>query len=67
MTFQAIWSSATGTNRVGELEIAWLHEYRPLAQINGGDGCAYDIGFGGLDHVLASARNINSVPSPGSR
>ncbi len=27
--------------------------------IVGGDGWAYDIGFGGLDHVLASDRNIN--------
>lgn len=27
--------------------------------IFGGDGWAYDIGFGGLDHVLASGRNIN--------
>lgn len=25
----------------------------------GGDGWAYDIGFGGLDHVLASGKNIN--------
>jgi pyruvate-ferredoxin/flavodoxin oxidoreductase len=25
----------------------------------GGDGWAYDIGFGGLDHVLASDRNVN--------
>ena len=25
----------------------------------GGDGWAYDIGYGGLDHVLASGRNIN--------
>jgi pyruvate-ferredoxin/flavodoxin oxidoreductase len=25
----------------------------------GGDGWAYDIGFGGLDHVLASGRNMN--------
>ena len=25
----------------------------------GGDGWAYDIGYGGLDHVLASARNVN--------
>ncbi|HTX72929.1 MAG TPA: pyruvate:ferredoxin (flavodoxin) oxidoreductase, partial [Rectinemataceae bacterium] len=29
------------------------------AWIIGGDGWAYDIGFGGLDHVLASGRNIN--------
>ncbi|HEY4606218.1 MAG TPA: pyruvate:ferredoxin (flavodoxin) oxidoreductase, partial [Acidimicrobiia bacterium] len=27
--------------------------------IVGGDGWAYDIGFGGLDHVLASGRNLN--------
>ena len=27
--------------------------------IFGGDGWAYDIGYGGLDHVLASGRNIN--------
>jgi len=27
--------------------------------ILGGDGWAYDIGFGGLDHVLASGRNVN--------
>jgi pyruvate-ferredoxin/flavodoxin oxidoreductase len=25
----------------------------------GGDGWAYDIGYGGLDHVLASSRNVN--------
>lgn len=27
--------------------------------IVGGDGWAYDIGYGGLDHVLASGKNIN--------
>ncbi|MFB3921268.1 MAG: pyruvate:ferredoxin (flavodoxin) oxidoreductase [Terriglobia bacterium] len=27
--------------------------------ILGGDGWAYDIGYGGLDHVLASGRNVN--------
>ena len=27
--------------------------------IVGGDGWAYDIGFGGLDHVLASSANVN--------
>ena len=27
--------------------------------IFGGDGWAYDIGFGGLDHVLASGNNVN--------
>jgi pyruvate-ferredoxin/flavodoxin oxidoreductase len=29
--------------------------------IIGGDGWAYDIGFGGLDHVLASGRNVNII------
>src|ERR1043165_4759403 len=27
--------------------------------IVGGDGWAYDIGFGGLDHVIASGQNVN--------
>src|SRR5262249_13796154 len=27
--------------------------------IVGGDGWAYDIGYGGLDHVLAAGRNVN--------
>jgi pyruvate-ferredoxin/flavodoxin oxidoreductase len=27
--------------------------------IVGGDGWAYDIGYGGLDHVMASGRNVN--------
>jgi len=29
--------------------------------IVGGDGWAYDIGFGGLDHVLGSGRNVNVI------
>ena len=29
--------------------------------IVGGDGWAYDIGFNGLDHVLASGRNVNML------
>ncbi len=32
---------------------------RKSVWIIGGDGWAYDIGYGGLDHVLASGRNIN--------
>ena len=27
--------------------------------IFGGDGWAYDIGYGGLDHVLASGKDVN--------
>ena len=32
---------------------------KPSMWIFGGDGWAYDIGYGGVDHVLASGRNIN--------
>lgn len=32
---------------------------KPSMWIFGGDGWAYDIGYGGLDHVLASGRNVN--------
>jgi pyruvate-ferredoxin/flavodoxin oxidoreductase len=32
---------------------------RQSVWIIGGDGWAYDIGFGGLDHVLASGRDVN--------
>lgn len=32
---------------------------KPSTWIIGGDGWAYDIGFGGLDHVIASGENIN--------
>ena len=35
------------------------HLVRRSIWIVGGDGWAYDIGYGGLDHVLASNRNIN--------
>ena len=32
---------------------------RKSVWIMGGDGWAYDIGYGGLDHVIASGRNVN--------
>jgi pyruvate-ferredoxin/flavodoxin oxidoreductase len=32
---------------------------KPSQWIFGGDGWAYDIGYGGLDHVLAQNRNVN--------
>jgi len=35
------------------------HLIRRSVWIFGGDGWAYDIGFGGLDHVIASGRNVN--------
>jgi pyruvate-ferredoxin/flavodoxin oxidoreductase len=41
--------------------LAALSEYliRRSVWIIGGDGWAYDIGFGGLDHVLASGEDVN--------
>lgn len=35
------------------------HLIRRSIWIIGGDGWAYDIGYGGLDHVLASGKNVN--------
>jgi len=65
---------AAQRGRVGKLKHK-LHDHKEAAAIDlvsladalveksvwvvGGDGWAYDIGFGGLDHVLASGRNVN--------
>lgn len=35
------------------------HLFRRSVWLVGGDGWAYDIGYGGLDHVLASGRDVN--------
>jgi pyruvate-ferredoxin/flavodoxin oxidoreductase len=60
--------------RVAELKERLAHSNDPQAKdllsvadalvkksvwIIGGDGWAYDIGYGGLDHVMASGRNVN--------
>jgi pyruvate-ferredoxin/flavodoxin oxidoreductase len=53
--------------KLAGLEGAEARDLRSLADalvnksvwILGGDGWAYDIGYGGLDHVLASGRNVN--------
>jgi pyruvate-ferredoxin/flavodoxin oxidoreductase len=44
---------------VGDLLSVVDHLVRRSVWIVGGDGWAYDIGSGGLDHVLASGRNLN--------
>ncbi|HEY6068713.1 MAG TPA: pyruvate:ferredoxin (flavodoxin) oxidoreductase, partial [Gaiellaceae bacterium] len=44
---------------VADLQSVVDHLVRRSVWIVGGDGWAYDIGSGGLDHVLASGRNIN--------
>ncbi|MFZ2175046.1 MAG: pyruvate:ferredoxin (flavodoxin) oxidoreductase [Rhodococcus sp. (in: high G+C Gram-positive bacteria)] len=45
--------------RTGDLLSVIDHLIRRSVWIVGGDGWAYDIGSGGLDHVLASGRNVN--------
>jgi len=50
-----------GINSAEARQLASIAEYlaKKSVWIIGGDGWAYDIGFGGLDHVLASGRNVN--------
>jgi len=50
-----------GINSAEARQLASLAEYlvKKSVWIFGGDGWAYDIGFGGVDHVLASGRNVN--------
>ena len=43
-------------SRLDSVKDAFVHK---SIWIVGGDGWAYDIGFGGLDHVMASGRNVN--------
>jgi pyruvate-ferredoxin/flavodoxin oxidoreductase len=53
--------------KLADLDTAEAKQLKSLADmlvrrsvwILGGDGWAYDIGYGGLDHVLASGRNVN--------
>jgi len=44
---------------VADLRSVLDHLVRRSVWLVGGDGWAYDIGSGGLDHVLASGRNVN--------
>ncbi|MFR7819133.1 pyruvate:ferredoxin (flavodoxin) oxidoreductase [Candidatus Pseudoruminococcus sp.] len=54
---------AGGNGEAAELAKKTLIDKDSLAKksmwIFGGDGWAYDIGFGGLDHVIASGKNVN--------
>jgi len=45
--------------RAKDLHALADHLLDRVVWIVGGDGWAYDIGFGGVDHVLASDRNVN--------
>ncbi len=53
--------AATANNGEVLAKLAELQDYfvDKSVWIVGGDGWAYDIGYGGLDHVLASGRNVN--------
>jgi pyruvate-ferredoxin/flavodoxin oxidoreductase len=48
-----------GQARVAELHALCDYLVTKSVWIVGGDGWAYDIGYGGLDHVLASGANVN--------
>ena len=48
-----------GGPRVADLRSVADHLLRRSVWIVGGDGWAYDIGSAGVDHVLASGRNVN--------
>ena len=50
-----------GRGDTASVRLQELADYlvRKSVWLVGGDGWAYDIGFGGLDHVLASGRDVN--------
>jgi pyruvate-ferredoxin/flavodoxin oxidoreductase len=50
---------SVGGPAAADLDSVVDHLVRRSVWIVGGDGWAYDIGSGGLDHVLASGRNVN--------
>jgi pyruvate/2-oxoacid:ferredoxin oxidoreductase alpha subunit/pyruvate/2-oxoacid:ferredoxin oxidoreductase beta subunit/Pyruvate/2-oxoacid:ferredoxin oxidoreductase gamma subunit len=55
------WASAGADIKPTLAKVIELQDYLvdKSIWIVGGDGWAYDIGFGGLDHVMASTRNVN--------
>ncbi|BEV70769.1 pyruvate:ferredoxin (flavodoxin) oxidoreductase [Paludibacterium sp. THUN1379] len=57
----ALRSALTGRQDPAAIRLLALCDYlvEKVVWIVGGDGWAYDIGYGGLDHVLASGRNVN--------
>jgi pyruvate-ferredoxin/flavodoxin oxidoreductase len=51
--------AALGTAQAKRLSLLADYLVKKSVWIVGGDGWAYDIGYGGLDHVMASGRNVN--------
>jgi pyruvate-ferredoxin/flavodoxin oxidoreductase len=54
---KALAKSATGEEK--RLLVAADYLVKKSVWVIGGDGWAYDIGYGGLDHVIASGRKVN--------
>jgi len=52
-------TDAKARARAADLYALSDHLLKRVVWIVGGDGWAYDIGFGGLDHVLANDRDVN--------
>jgi len=57
----AVRKALTGNSSLEARTLSQIADYlvSKSVWIVGGDGWAYDIGFGGLDHVIASGRNVN--------
>jgi pyruvate-ferredoxin/flavodoxin oxidoreductase len=57
----ALKQKLTGVNEPWAAQLAGIADMlvKRSIWIMGGDGWAYDIGYGGLDHVLASGRDVN--------
>jgi pyruvate-ferredoxin/flavodoxin oxidoreductase len=58
---KALKDKLKGNNKPEAKNLVSLADYlvKKSVWIMGGDGWAYDIGYGGLDHVLASGKNVN--------
>ena len=58
---KALRAKLAGMNSKEARELDNLADYliKKSVWILGGDGWAYDIGFGGLDHAIASGKNVN--------
>lgn len=55
----ALQAEAAGNDLLGQILAKKDYLIKKSQWIIGGDGWAYDIGYGGLDHVLASGENVN--------
>ncbi|MDR2500377.1 MAG: pyruvate:ferredoxin (flavodoxin) oxidoreductase [Treponema sp.] len=51
--------AGNGSDTAKTLDSLAEHCIKRSVWVLGGDGWAYDIGYGGLDHVIASGRNVN--------